>query len=267
MTHDSLREPQPSGRRRQKLSDEVAGTIEEWIFRGKLRAGDRLPIESELTEQLRVSRTVIRDAVRVLAARGLLDVRQGFGTVVSPPSANGYAEAAITLLLRSDCTVGEMWEARELLDREMTSAAIRTGRASWGAAEDALRRAEVAATAEDWGTLDEAHYRFHVSLMAASGNPVIELLLGPMHQIIHLSSELLQAESPSGLGDLLNLPLHLPMLEAAKRGDEAAFAKAVVEHYSFISKRRYRSEAKLLFRDSPAGLDALRFIQSRLGRS
>src|SRR5438132_4616388 len=92
------------GRRRRKLADQVAALIEGQILDGSLAPGDRLPVEFELAEELRVSRTVVRDAMRALAARGLVDVRQGHGMFVSMPSPQAYADAACTLLARSDCT-------------------------------------------------------------------------------------------------------------------------------------------------------------------
>jgi DNA-binding FadR family transcriptional regulator len=248
-------------RRRQKLSDEVAIHLEEQILTGQLAAGQRLPIETELTEQLSVSRTVIRDAVRVLAARGLLDVRQGLGTIVTPPTSNGYAEAAITLLLRSDCTVGDMFRARQFLDEEMTSAAIRNGDADWSQAEAALEEAHDAAAREDWTAFGDAHHRFHVGLMAASRNPVIELLLGPMNDIIQLSSELPYAPAIEGM--TMNLELHPPMLAAAKQGSERKLRAAVAAHYAYTDEQEYVDASSILFRDSQAGLAALRQHRER----
>ena len=64
-------------------SDKVIAVLEEQILSGDLAPGTQLPPESELCQALGVSRTVLRDAVRMLVARGLLNVKQGRGTVVS----------------------------------------------------------------------------------------------------------------------------------------------------------------------------------------
>jgi GntR family transcriptional repressor for pyruvate dehydrogenase complex len=58
--------------RQTRLSDQVVGQIQALIKRGELRLGERLPPERELAQQFSVSRTVIREAVRSLAARGRL---------------------------------------------------------------------------------------------------------------------------------------------------------------------------------------------------
>src|ERR687886_741301 len=59
------------------LSDKIISQITDNVVQGHLKPGDKLPTERELAEQFRVSRTVIRDAVKTLAGRGLLQVKHG----------------------------------------------------------------------------------------------------------------------------------------------------------------------------------------------
>src|SRR6202163_4457509 len=73
--------------RRNKVYEEVAQQIERLILR-KLRPGDKLPSERELAEMLKVSRSSIRDAIRGLELRGLVEPRQGAGTIVCEVSAD-----------------------------------------------------------------------------------------------------------------------------------------------------------------------------------
>src|SRR5687768_13788307 len=98
------------------LSQRVADELTERILAGSWDAGTRLPSEPELSAQFGVSRSVVRDAVRALQARGLVDVRQGFGTVVRKPSDEPYAEALFELLVRTDLTIGDLVAAREPLE-------------------------------------------------------------------------------------------------------------------------------------------------------
>ena len=171
-------------RRRRKLADQVASLIEGQILDGTLAPGERLPVEIELADELRVSRTVVRDAMRALAARGLVDVRQGHGMFVSRPSPRAYADAACTLLARSDCTIGDLWDGRRLLDTAMLSLAIRSDRADWSRAERGLEDYETGLEREDKDGAANGHRRFHLGLLTAVRNPVLDLLLGPMHEII-----------------------------------------------------------------------------------
>src|SRR5208282_3795681 len=76
--------------RKNKVYEEVAQQIERLIL-NKLRPGDKLPSERELAELLRVSRSSIRDAIRGLELMGLVEPRQGAGTIVREPSAESLA--------------------------------------------------------------------------------------------------------------------------------------------------------------------------------
>ena len=75
--------------REPTLTGRVVNQLEALIVDQRLQPGDRLPAINELTQQFGVSRTVIREAIGALAARGLLEVRHGSRTVVSRPSAQG----------------------------------------------------------------------------------------------------------------------------------------------------------------------------------
>ena len=97
----------------------MAGILEARILSGTFPPGSRLPTEHELTESFDVSRTVVRDALRVLDARGLVEVRRGTGTLVKPSSVDAYSSAVATLLLRSDLTIGDVFEARAALEGQL----------------------------------------------------------------------------------------------------------------------------------------------------
>ncbi len=73
----------PRVTREPRLSDKVAELLLETILSPGLQPGDRLPSERELGEQFGVSRTVIREAVRALAAKGVINVRTGSGLRVA----------------------------------------------------------------------------------------------------------------------------------------------------------------------------------------
>jgi GntR family transcriptional repressor for pyruvate dehydrogenase complex len=255
--------PRPN-RRREKLADSVASIIEGRILDGTISPGEHLPVEAALAAELSVSRTVVRDAIRALATRRLVDVRQGLGTIVTQPSSDGYAEAGLMLLLRSTCTIGDLWEAREFLDAELTAAAMRLGHADWSEAEAALEEYEDAIAQGRWDEVASTHYRFHVSLMTTIHNPVIDLLLGPMGRIITATSD---APAPAADGNsqeawLVSLPTHRPILEAAMRGDEAEMRAAVGRHYAYTREPGFRAHREEALRDSAAAREALTLTRS-----
>src|ERR1700726_262664 len=65
-----------------KVYEQIAKQIEQRILSGELRTGDRLPTERELAEQFHASRTAVREAMKSLAQKGLVDMRPGRGTIV-----------------------------------------------------------------------------------------------------------------------------------------------------------------------------------------
>lgn len=249
-------------RKRATLADQVASLIEDRIIQGTLAPGDRLPIEYDLAAELNVSRTVIRDAVRTLAARRLVDVRQGLGTVVTTPKPEGYAEAALTFLVRSECTLGALWDARRMLDIELPLAAVRSGRADWSRAEQALGELEDAIAARDWDAALDAHARFHLGLMTAVRNPVIDLLLQPMLQIIAATSDAPAPPAKRRRWDF-DFARHPPMLDAARAGNEKALRRAVEEHYAHAERPEKKALRNHALRDSAAAREALRQLQNR----
>ena len=102
-----------------KLSDRVATLLESRILDGEYQPGEKLPTEPELERLLDVSRSVVRDALRTLSARGLVEIRQGRGVTVTKPGDYAYGDAMALLLRRSDLTMGDVLEARQALETSL----------------------------------------------------------------------------------------------------------------------------------------------------
>src|SRR5580658_7923454 len=95
----SSEDPYNSVARAQSLSDKVAEQLTEAITSRRLPPGKLLPLERDLGEQFKVSRTVVREAVRSLAARGLVRVTAGRGVEVIEGSSDNVA-ASMRLMVR-----------------------------------------------------------------------------------------------------------------------------------------------------------------------
>ena len=83
---------------RGRLADIVARQLERLILEGKLEPGTRLPSETDLCQQFNVSRTVIREAVNSVEAKGLVETRQGVGTTVLPANRDAVVSSLNRLL-------------------------------------------------------------------------------------------------------------------------------------------------------------------------
>lgn len=215
--------------------EQVILALERRILSGELRAGERLPTEGELGQELGVSRTVIRDAVRTLATRRLVRVRHGFGMEVAPPSDLPLAQALADLLMRSDVTVREVLEARETLDRQLAPVAARNATDDDVARmADQLDRFATAAAEGDAAAAQDAHVEFHLGYVAAMHLPALELMLKPMAEVILLSSV-----RPSPDAAFWEVDSHRPLVAALDARDEQALVRAVEHHFAVLRAPAY----------------------------
>jgi len=166
---------------RPHLTEQVVEHCTRLILDGTWAAGAVLSTEGELARQFGVSRTVIRECVRVLASRGMLDVRQGRGTTVTSPASWNVTEP-LALLIRADRPSLLNWlEVRTILESESARlAATRAGAADHDALVAALRR--VTAAAEHPDDYVEADIALHLRIAEAAHNPQMCLVLRPLVQ-------------------------------------------------------------------------------------
>lgn len=229
------------------LSQHVEELIEEKIFSGQWAPGERIPTEAELCQQIGVSRSVVRDAVRTLSARGLVEVRQGSGSVVRAPGDGAYSDAILTLLLRADVTVREALDARIELEVAVAGAAARSR------TENDLDRlsAIYAELEEAIGVLDvdralQVDLRFHTAILEATHVPVLITLLRPMSRIIQRTSAPAAPEAR-----YLESDVHARVIEGIRSGDPELACERMREHFAFIDDPRYAELHARLLKDAP----------------
>ena len=231
-----------------RLSDRIANELETRILNGAIDAGDQLPTEGELAELFGVSRTVIRDAVRGLTARGILDVRAGRGTIVLPPNDETTARLMLSQMMRSELSMGEVMDARAALDIQLVPLAVE--RASEQQIEDvadAFGRFERAVgSGDDEHALEQTHLEFHLVLLAATDLPALHLLLRPLEQVIILCS----APAADVSDDIWDLEQHRQILTALKARDPDKLRAALEAHYTFQQRPEYAARRAERFRDS-----------------
>ncbi len=162
-----------------KVFEQIADQIEQRILNGELRSGDRLPTERVLAEQFQASRTAVREAMKILAQKGLVEMRPGRGTIV----INGAPEAmqnSIGLVMKLQ--VGEVGgsdnlvEVREILETEIAAlAAARATEDEIAAMREAIRVMDVSLSdADAYITADN---QFHRALAKATQNSLILILI------------------------------------------------------------------------------------------
>jgi DNA-binding FadR family transcriptional regulator len=179
-----------------RLHAQVVDDIVGSIVSGELAPGALLPSEPEMSANFGVSRTVVREALRILGAKGLIDVRHGSGTRVTPPEQWDPLDAAILAVRRERGQLGavlnDLIEARGIIECEIAALA-----ASRHDATHRLRLEAHLATMRD--ALDrpdvfiEADAGFHDTLVAASGNRVLMRMMEPVHELVHFGQSVTNA--------------------------------------------------------------------------
>jgi DNA-binding FadR family transcriptional regulator len=216
------------------LRDRVIEVVETGILDGRWAAGERLPTEIELATRLGVSRTVVRDALRVLEARGLIDVRRGSGTRVRASTRDAYVNAAALLLLRSDLTVGDVFEAREALESHLCIlAAVNHTDEDVRRISRALSEMEHAVATRDSSGAASAHVRFHTELLRATRLPALEILLQPLQQMMMATSLVptgMDVTDPRGW----RVDAHTSLRDAVASSSRQAVIAALDEHWAYI---------------------------------
>lgn len=235
-----------------RLSDHVAAEVERQIVGGKPPPGERLPTEEALCELFGVSRSVIRDAVRTLKARGLVHVGPRHGIVVADPSDEAFGEAMLLLLARSGLTMREVTEARAAIETQLGPVAAERGTdEDWSRMEERLDGFRSAVERADWARAHAQHLGFHLALLGALHMPALDVLLKPLHETIVLSSLPPVADNP----DLWDVPSHPPILAALRDRDADATREALEAHFKrFLDDKRYAEFEERPFKD--AGLEA-----------
>ena len=127
--------------RKNRRYEQVAEQIQGLIARGVLKAGDRLPPERELVAKFGVGRGSIRDAIRTLEVMGIVEPRQGHGTVVRELSAESLVVPLASVLSEKRHLVGELLDVRRMIEPALANRAARNATPEEIAGlEDILRR-------------------------------------------------------------------------------------------------------------------------------
>lgn len=217
--------------RRHKLNvhQRVVTTLEKLVF-SELQPGSPLPSESELAEQLQVSRLTVREAVKSLQARGLIEVRHGRRPVVAQLTGTAIEDFFTASIRREPRNLLDLLEVRRALEIHMAGlAAARVSRTSATAMEAALEA--MRAALDDADEFNRADVRFHEAIAAASGNQILIFLIEAMARPLH-ASRMLSRQGHLARGHDLDevIDEHARIYECVVNGDSAGAARAMQAH-------------------------------------
>jgi len=158
----------------------VSEHILDRLGSGELRLGDRLPNERELAKSLQVSRHAVREALRSLESRGLLQLRKGAagGAFISSCGSDVAADVMRGMLMVGGISLEQLTEARRGIEALVVRRACeRADAAAIETLEENVRQAEAETKAGHRAKKTQLNIEFHALLAQATQNPVLELVM------------------------------------------------------------------------------------------
>ena len=211
----------------ERLYEQIVNQIEGRIVAGEIKVGDQLPSERELAEQFGVSRVAVREAVKSLRQKGLLEIRPGRGTFVTNGTP-GAVRHSLGMLMKfgSADSYSNLVEVREILEPEIAAlAATRITEDNISAMTKAVETMETAL--DNAEIFVEADLDFHLALAEATQNPIIPIL---MNSIIEILREQRKRTGLVSGGLERGQSHHKMILDAVIHRDSQAARKAMQDH-------------------------------------
>ncbi len=231
-----------------RLADAIVLELEASILDGVYKPGDRLPPERKLAEAFGVSRPSVREAIKQLAARGLVESRQGGGTYVTDRLERSFSGPWEALLMGHTDLRDDVLEFRRMLEGEVAAlAAVRATEADRERLASRLAELEETYVTGDLALQSKADVAFHGALADAAHNALLahltSSLLGMLHSNIHDNIANLFNVAPVA-SDLL--AQHRAIWQAIDLRDPARARAAAETHLDFVANTltALRAEAR-----------------------
>jgi len=217
------------------LVTRVMNQLEELILTKKILPNTKLPPQRELAEQLGVSRTVVREAVRILVTKGLLETQHGVGTIVKHLTSEQLTEP-LSLLIRANgentISLPHIQQVRSILEIEIAGLAAKMATKEdidslfkiW----DRMKSAN-----SNFDVLIECDLDFHRFLGKMTGNPLLVILLDSIRDLLQrYIRKIINHLDPQT--DIL--PAHYAIIESIKSGNVEEARAAMSDHQNQMIK-------------------------------
>jgi len=207
---------------KESLSIKIANEIESAISSKKLKVGERLPSEFELCDQFGVSRTSVREALRMLSAKGLLSIEKGKGVFIKKVTLESVTDPLQKFLDLSigDSSVLEVVESRKSIEPGITRlAALKRTEEDIEFIRAAIK--EMSTYQGDPAGLAKLDMNFHMAIAKATHNHLLPLVLKPIFKLMPVIKSKIIKDVPNSRDDANKW--HLKILDAIveKNGDKA----------------------------------------------
>ncbi|MFQ5960251.1 MAG: FadR/GntR family transcriptional regulator [Candidatus Methylomirabilales bacterium] len=227
--------------KKTRVYEDIVAQLKELIAHGKLRPGDQLPSERELSEMFQVSRASVREAIRALESVGLIEIRQGEGTYIASSAETLLASLGSALAQHQD-PLYQVFEARKLLEPATAALAAERATVEEVAKLEAILTEQATQIAEG-ETGVEADTRFHSTLAEAARN---EVLLRLNDAIVDSLRETRVRSLQTQGRPARSLAGHQEILEAIRLKDPAKAREAMLNHLETIEHNVLKSPSEEL---------------------
>jgi GntR family transcriptional repressor for pyruvate dehydrogenase complex len=221
---------------RKKLYEEIVLQIESLIEKGELKIGDRLPPERKLAEIFKVSRNPVREAIRALEERKLLQSRPGDGTYVILKEKDSLIEGLASAIQSEREKMHEIFEFRRMVEPQICSLAAKN------ATDEDIQKLKEIIKSHNEETQQgndgiEEDKRFHLSIAKASKNSIFLKTVYLLNDILNESrSEYLQSEERQKI----SLKGHQEIFKAIEKRNSELASKRMYEHLERLEQIIFR---------------------------
>ncbi|MGB5995310.1 MAG: FadR/GntR family transcriptional regulator [Candidatus Deferrimicrobiaceae bacterium] len=212
--------------KKTRVYEEIVAKIKDMLKKGRLKSGDQLPGERELSEVFQVSRSSVREALRTLETQGFLESRQGDGTYIASKPVESLVSSLASAIFSEKDSQMELFEMRRLIEPQLAYlAAERATQEEIAMMEQALVLQEEAIARGETGT--DVDKSFHYIMAKATKNKVLLRLTDSMRDLLAESRDkYLQVEGRPGK----SISRHRQVLDAIKARDGELAAQVMLEH-------------------------------------
>jgi len=212
--------------KKSKVYEEIVAKIKDMVEKGRFKAGDQLPVERELAEVFRVSRSSVREALRSLESQGFIESRQGDGTYIARQPAESLVRPLASVILTEKDDQMELFEMRRMIEPDLAYLAAER------ATEEEIAMMEKVLTLQQ-DQIDRGDYEtdvdrnFHYIMARAARNKALLRITDNIIDLLAESREqYLQVEGRPQKSILR----HREVLEAIRARDPERAEKCMLEH-------------------------------------
>nr|WP_319515184.1 FadR/GntR family transcriptional regulator [uncultured Cohaesibacter sp.] len=212
------------------LSESVSTTILEFIRKHQLKPGDSLPSESEIGDMAGASRTVVREALRSLEARRIIDMAAGKKACVAILDNHALANFIMNGVATKQINVPQIHDVRRTVETRIAhlAALLRTSAQAQTISDHAKVMCDNINKPEIVMTHDMA---FHQELAQATQNPVYSIVMGSLSEVLTMTWPITWRCRTCDEERLASVKVHMEIADAIKQGDPELSVRMITKHF------------------------------------